>query len=163
MPAVLCNSGPTTQGAGGRLAGSDFAIPGGSTSNVDVALTALGRQLASTPHGFDATVLVDMLNYGIVLNTTDSSVGSFTVTSTDAESFPPGAAVNCGGAIFAGSTTSCPFAKNVRRVYVERVGNGAAIITAYSPVTGRTYAMHCMGVSPHRCKGGVNALVEFYS
>ena len=34
---------------------------------------------------------------------------------------------------------------------------------AYSPVTGQTYAMDCIGELPVICTGGNNALVEFYN
>lgn len=162
LPSVLCQNGSTESGAGGRLAGSDFVVPPGTTSEVGVALTTLGKQVASGPGGFGATVLVDLLNYGSVVNTTNSATGNFNLTSTDPPTFPAGATASCGGTVFVGPDTSCPFAENVVKAYSNSAGNGNATVRAVSPVTGRTYTMRCTGVSPHVCRGGTNALVEFY-
>jgi hypothetical protein len=162
LPLVLCSSGPTESGGGGRLAGSDFVVPPGTTGDVGVALTGLGKQVASGPGGFSATVLVDLLDYGSVLNTTNSKTGNFNLTSTDPPTFPAGATASCGGTVFVGPNTSCPFAENVEKVYSNSVGNGNATVRAISPTTGQTYVMRCTGVSPHVCRGGVNALVVFY-
>jgi hypothetical protein len=155
----------------GRLAASDFVIPPGATRDVGVALTTLGKQIASGG-GSDATTLVDLLNYGIVLNTTNSVTASFTLTSDDPPTLPPGTAAACGGDVFVGPNTSCPFAKNVEKAFrVARCSvlggelgcaMDAATVTAFSPVTGRTYVMHCTSGPPLACRGGVNALVELY-
>jgi serine/threonine kinase PknH len=159
----LCQTGPTEDGAGGRVAGSDFSIPPGSTGQVAVALTDLGQQVVSGPSGFSAGVIVDLLNYGSVINTTGSDTGSFSLTSTDPPSFPSGATAGCGGTVFVGPDTSCPFAENVQRAYLNSVdqGNGGTV-TAVSPVTGQTYTMQCTDGSPVVCTGGTNAVVEFY-
>jgi hypothetical protein len=162
LPSVLCEDGLTESGAGGRLAASDFVVSPGATSDVGVALTTLGKQVASDPGGFSATVLVDLLNYGPILNTTNSATGNFNLTSTDPPTFPAGATASCGGTVFAGPDTSCPFAENVVKVYSNSVGNGNGTVRAVSPVTGQTYTMRCTGVSPHVCRGGRNALIEFY-
>lgn len=163
LPAVLCQSGMTGDGAGGRLAGSDFVVPAKTTANVGVALTNLGKQAASSePGGFSATVLVDLLDYGTVLNTTGSQPGNFTLTSTDPPSFPVGATSSCGALVFVGPDTSCPFAKNVEKAYAAATSFGNATVRAFSRVTGQTYVMRCRGGSPHVCRGGTNALVEFY-
>ena len=159
----LCGSGPTEQGAGGRLAGSDFVVPAGTTSNVEVAVTDLGQQVASGSGGFSATVIVDLRDYGAVVNTTGSDTGNFNLTSTDAPAFPAGATASCGGTVFVGPDTSCPFAENVAKAYSSSIGNGNGAVSAVSPVTGESYEMQCTGVSPHVCRGGTNALVEFYS
>ena len=61
------------------------------------------------------------------------------------------------------SVTSCEFANSVRSRYVGSGGNGGAmVITAYSPVTGRTYTMSCSGGSVVTCTGGNNAVVHIY-
>ena len=75
---------------------------------------------------------------------------------------PPAPALTyCGGDVYAGADTSCPFALNVAADYT---GFGADY--AYSPVTGMDYIMSCDGGSGARdlvtCTGGDNALVEFY-
>ncbi len=162
LPFALCENGPS-DGAGGRLAGSDFVVPPGATRDVGVALTTLGKQVVSGPGGFSATVLVDLLDYGSVLNTTGSATGDFSLTSTDPPTFPAGATASCGGTVFVGPDTSCPFAENVKKAYSKSTGFGNASVSAVSPVTGRTYVMRCGGEWLHVCRGGTNALVEFYS
>ncbi|OBI82705.1 hypothetical protein A9X00_07090 [Mycobacterium sp. 1245805.9] len=65
------------------------------------------------------------------------------------------------------TVTSCAFADNVRRAYLVQGGPG---VVAYSPVTGDTYTMECIGgftahlsdgraVQAARCTGGNNAVV----
>jgi hypothetical protein len=164
LPNAFCQAGSTEGSAGGRLAGSDFTVSGGSTSDITVALTALGEQVTSGISGFDAAVFVDLLDYGAV---SDSTSANFRLASDDPPTFPDGATANCGGAVFAGPDVSCPFALNVQQAYTNttnddtRVNN--ATVTAVSPVTGEQYSMQCMGQSPVVCTGGNNALVAFYA
>ena len=159
---VLCNRGVTTiLGLGGRLAAADFVVAAGATSDVPVGLTALGEQIASPP-GADAGVLVDLLDYGTVLYNSLAR-GNFALTTTDPAAFPAGATTHCGGTVFAGPDTSCPFAENVANAYVNANGYGNTTVTAASPVNGQTYSMQCTGESPVTCTGGANALVEFYT
>lgn len=65
------------------------------------------------------------------------------------------------------NVTSCAFADSVRASYLAQ---GGPVITAYSPVTGMSYAMQCQGgffaamnngvvVDSIRCAGGNNAVV----
>jgi hypothetical protein len=67
---------------------------------------------------------------------------------------------DCGGDVYAGADTSCPFALNVEANYT-----GAGADYAYSPVTGQSYTMNCDGgagaLDTVTCTGGDNALVEF--
>jgi hypothetical protein len=67
---------------------------------------------------------------------------------------------DCGGDVYAGADTSCPFALNVEADYT-----GAGADYAYSPVTGQSYTMNCDGgagaLDTVTCTGGNNALVEF--
>jgi hypothetical protein len=156
---ALCESGPTSGGGGGRLGGSDFSLPAGTSAGVAVGLTALGTQLASSP-GIEAGIFVDLLDYGGVIDNT-STTGNFALTTTDPPIFPPGATTHCGGTVFAGPNTSCPFAENVANVYGNGFGNVSVVAT--SPVTGQTYTMQCTGDSPVSCTGGNNALVVFYT
>jgi hypothetical protein len=57
--------------------------------------------------------------------------------------------------------TSCPFAMNVW----QQMRNGAGTsFTAYSPVTGQSYQMHCM-IEQHgstTCRGGDDAGVQIF-
>ena len=74
-----------------------------------------------------------------------SGVGPYAAVGTDNES------------------TSCPFAINVQAAYLESGLNGApGTITAYSPVTDKTYDMSCTGSQPVLCTGGVAARVVIY-
>ncbi len=157
---TLCQVGQTFEGAGGRLAGSDFVVPAGATGDITVALTALGQQAASGVSSFGASVIVDLLNYGTVL---DSSNANFQLSSADPPVYPAGTAANCGASVFAGQDTTCPFALNVVAAYAKTAGNTNATVTAVSPVTGQQYTMQCTGQSPVVCTGGTNALVAFYN
>jgi hypothetical protein len=123
-----------------------------------VALTTPGKQVASGPGGFRAAVIVDLLNYGTVL--TGSATGSFSLTSTGPPVFPAGATASCGGPVFVGPHTSCQFAESVAKAYSNSTGS---TVSAVSPVTGQSYVMQCTGASPHVCRGGTDALVEFYA
>jgi hypothetical protein len=159
---ALCETGQTMNGGGGRLAGGDFTVPAGTTGNVPVALTDLGKQVASGPGGFAASVFVDLQDHGdVILN--DSSTGDFALTTNDPPEYPPGATASCGGTVFTGPDTSCQFAENVVSAYMNANDFGQVTVTASSPVTGETYTMQCSGESPVSCTGGTNALVVFYS
>lgn len=159
LPSFTCWGGPTSHGAGGRLAGSDFVVPPGATREVGVALTTLAGRVVSNQQPFSAGVLVDLLDYGNVLVPSRG----FSLASTDPPAYPAGATSRCGpsiaGALFVGPDTSCPFAKNVAKAWLR---SGGPTVRAFSPVTGRTYLMHCTSGTPHVCRGGINALVVFY-
>lgn len=73
----------------------------------------------------------------------------------------PSGTESCGGGVSVGPATTCPFARNVKRAYVS--SGGSSTVTAYSPVTGVTYTMHCTGEVTHECTGGNNASVYFSS
>jgi hypothetical protein len=64
----------------------------------------------------------------------------------------------CGDELSAGPNTTCAFAENVRSAY-DADGPGA--VTAYSPVTNRTYVMTCSSGSSVECTGANNAAVYF--
>jgi hypothetical protein len=59
--------------------------------------------------------------------------------------------------------TSCPFAHNVEQAFDNTIRDANGTVTASSPVTGETYQMRCTYGSPVICRGGTNAVVEFYS
>ncbi len=128
-------------------------------------LTALGKQVVSGPSSVDATVLIDLLDYGAVLEAPSLSPGNFRLMSTDPPTYPAGATASCGGTVFVGPDTSCSFAENVKQAYSNASGtsgNPVNTVSATSPVTGETYEMQCTGLSPVACRGGTNAFVEFY-
>jgi Glucodextranase, domain B len=66
----------------------------------------------------------------------------------------------CGNGLAVGPATTCAFAENVRSAYDS---SGPGTVTAYSPVTNRTYAMTCSNGSSVVCTGGNNASVYFSS
>ena len=69
---------------------------------------------------------------------------------------------DCGDDTWAGPTTSCPFAKNVREKYFSVPGDSVEI-DVYSPVTDKTYTMACVRTGDHvTCRGGNAAVVRFY-
>jgi hypothetical protein len=163
LPTGLCQSGATESGGGGRIAGSDFTLAAGKTSNVPVGVTPFGEQaVTANSGGLGVMVLVDMLDYGYVYPTS-ASPPSFTLTTSDPPTYPSGAIAACGGTVFVGHDTSCPFAKNVAQAYNNTIRDGNGTVTASSPVTGETYQMQCTGGSPVVCRGGNNAVVEFYT
>ena len=170
LPGYFCTLGQTldryngSPGYGGRLAGSDLVVPPGTTSEVGVALSGLGKQVVSGPSGFHAMVRVGLLGYGMV-DIASSSAGNLSLTSTDPPTYPAGATASCGGIVFVGPDTSCPFAENVKRAYSNAYSATSTrpdTVSVASPVTGVTYEMRCTGESPVACRGGTNALVEFY-
>ena len=122
LPRYFCSLGATEDryngapGYGGRLAGSDLVVPPGTASEVGVALTALGKQVVSGHSGFHAMVEVGLLGYAMV-DIANSSAGKLSLTSTDPPTYPAGATASCGGIVFVGPDTSCPFAENVKRAY----------------------------------------------
>lgn len=68
---------------------------------------------------------------------------------------------DCGGGVFAGPKTSCPFAKNVHDEYFDVPGDSVEI-DVYSPVTGQTYTMNCVRTGDTvTCRGGNEAVVTF--
>lgn len=165
LPNDFCRVGAQGgQVSGGRIAGSDFTVPAGTTSDVMIGLTALGEQIVSTNSGgFNGGLIVDMLNYGYVAAGPGSQLSSLTLTTTDSPTYPAGATAGCGGVVFVGPDTSCPFARNVANAYADSVRSGNGTVTASSPVTGDSYQMQCTGGSPVVCRGGTNAVVEFYT
>lgn len=63
----------------------------------------------------------------------------------------------------ANSTTSCPFAVNVREEYLAAgMWGRPGVIYAYSPTTKKEYEMTCSGSQPVLCTGGVAGRVLIY-
>ena len=68
---------------------------------------------------------------------------------------------DCGGGVFAGPSTSCEFAQNVREKYFSVPGDSVQI-DVFSPVTKKTYTMACVRDGDWvTCRGGNNAVVTF--
>lgn len=66
-------------------------------------------------------------------------------------------------AVAVNSTTSCPFANNVRQAYIEAGLNGAdGTLQAWSPTTKLSYTLTCTGNQPAVCTGGRNARIQIY-
>ena len=69
---------------------------------------------------------------------------------------------DCGCGVYAGSSTSCEFAQNVREKYFSVPGDSVEI-DVYSPVTKQTYTMACVRTEDWvTCRGGNNAVVTFH-
>ncbi|GAA3022628.1 hypothetical protein GCM10010528_00930 [Gordonia defluvii] len=94
--------------------------------------------------------------------------GPVTVTRTEAVptvADPPPDSTQCDRTVGVGTAvTSCQFAAAVRDAYLAAGPKGQArTVTAYSPVTGQSYAMSCL---PERgivvCRGGNDAVVHIY-
>jgi hypothetical protein len=74
---------------------------------------------------------------------------------------PLSGGTSCGGGVYAGPNTSCPFARNVRDAYLS-VPGAVATVRVESPVTGQTYTMNCAPSSAGvTCSGGNDASVAF--
>ncbi len=59
--------------------------------------------------------------------------------------------------------TSCQFAEAVRYQYVNQSFRGQTVaLNVYSPVTGQTYLMSCVGSHVVTCTGGTDAVVYLY-
>jgi hypothetical protein len=72
-----------------------------------------------------------------------------------------GSGTPCGGGLYAGPNTSCPFAANVRDAYNSAPG-ASATVRVYSPVTDETYTMSCTPAGDGiTCSGGNNASVSW--
>ena len=85
-----------------------------------------------------------------------SSDSSSSSPSTSIDRMPDDAR-RCDARVYARrGTTSCAFARNVRRDY-ERNGSGS--FESFSPTTGETYTMSCRGTAPVVCTGGNDAAV----
>jgi len=73
----------------------------------------------------------------------------------------PASGTSCGDGVFAGPNTSCAFAMNVRRAWLDAPGTVNSV-RVHSPVTGETYTMSCApsgsGIS---CSGANDASVTF--
>lgn len=159
---ALCGDSPTdlTMGVGGRLAASDFTLDSRRTADVPVALTETGMHFVSQPGGFNGDVLVNLQDYGHALKTTSSASPPFLLTTRDRPAFPAGAVAGCGGVVFVGPDTSCPFAANVHEAY--KSARSTSALTVLSPTTGITYTVRCASRSPHVCTTDSGATVYFY-
>jgi peptidoglycan hydrolase-like protein with peptidoglycan-binding domain len=84
-----------------------------------------------------------------------------TLAKLDELTVQGGSEKNCGNGIFAGSNTSCEFARNVREKYFSVPGDSVEI-NVFSPVTGKTYTMACVRTGDRvTCRGGSQAVVTF--
>lgn len=82
-----------------------------------------------------------------------------TVTQGQTTTSPQqGPSRNCGGGVAAGPDTSCAFALNTAKEWVDT--SGGAVIQVYSPATKKTYTMKCRTNSTGTtCRGGNGATV----
>jgi hypothetical protein len=99
---------------------------------------------------------------------TTSATGSTTPQSPTGttQSGSGGSLTACDQNISVNSVTSCPFADNVFKAYVQSYkANGAqasTVVSAYSPVTKKPYTMTCTSDgNTVNCAGGINSFVTF--
>ena len=63
----------------GRLAGSDFKVGNERTTAIEVGVTKLGARLVAAPHGYQASVLISLKDYGMVTPTTPAAANQAVV------------------------------------------------------------------------------------
>ena len=83
-------------------------------------------------------------------------------TTTPATTPVPAGFTSCGSGVYAGPDTSCPFALNVYRA--ATADGDTPVVTAYSPVTGKSYSLALTSTNPVTYNGASNgntALVEW--
>jgi hypothetical protein len=85
--------------------------------------------------------------------TTTVTQGQTTTTTPE-----QGPSRDCGAGVAAGPSTSCAFALNTAKEWVDT--SGGAVIQVYSPATKKTYTMKCRTNSAGTtCRGGNGATV----
>ena len=136
----------------------------GTTVDVTVSVALSAPTSGSSPY-FTAMTLTDRSG-----NTNTYAAGSngllsvvsdalYVADEAPAASRPaPAGLTNCGGSVYAGPNTSCPFALNVAANYT-----GTGPDYAHIPVTGSSYTMNCGESNPAIRTGGNNALVQIGS
>ncbi len=106
------------------------------------------------------------INGPVTTASVTSSSSSSTTTSSNSAHALPAATTKCDQNISAGLDTSCPFAENTFVAYYDDYKvNGqqsANTVTASSPVTQKSYALHCTN-NGHtvNCAGGKDIFVTF--
>lgn len=79
-------------------------------------------------------------------------------TTTTTTTAPAGPSRSCGGGVAAGPDTSCAFALNTAKEWVDT--SGGTTLQVYSPTTKVSYTMRCStGQQGTTCKGGKGAVV----
>ena len=118
-------------GAGTSLGGTDNLISWANGAAAAAARAAHKQAQASTNSG-------------------SGSSGGSSSSGGGSTAAPVQSGTNCGGGIFAGPNTSCPFAQNVHDAWLAAPGD-TNTLQVYSPVTNQTYAMNCApaGVRNH--------------
>jgi heat shock protein HslJ len=128
-------------------------LHGGKTT-IDVIGSAPGATPDST------TVMVARQSSGGTATTTHPASAAAAATPAIAYAGSDSGETACGNELAVGPDTTCAFAEDVRSSYDD---NGPGTVTAYSPVTNRTYAMSCSAGDAVVCTGGDNAAVYFPS
>ncbi|MFL5871698.1 MAG: hypothetical protein ACJ75R_11485 [Solirubrobacterales bacterium] len=121
-----------------------------STTTSTVTTTVTGGQQTSSGAAQDTTEL-------------RAAVSSLRESVSGPKAKQPGAAPQgfsargCGAGVYVkSSTTSCAFALNVARDYLSSPGYS---FYSYSPVTGKTYLVHCTHGYPVLCRAGSARIV----
>lgn len=81
--------------------------------------------------------------------------------SGDAPTGVPVSGTSCGGDLYVGPQTSCPFGESVRTAYRDRGGGDIKDLVVRSPVTGKDYELSCSNGETHVCIADTDAKVYF--
>jgi hypothetical protein len=133
----------------------------------DQAVTS-AKGYMSDGQGFSRQGLIDQLEYEkftvaqatYAVNHVGLTGGSAAPAAQAASAVPAGY-TDAGGGVYAGPNTSTAFALAVHQAWLD--SGKASTVTAYSPVTGKTYTMTQAGSSPYLFTGGNNASVEWWA
>jgi hypothetical protein len=155
VPSTVVRGAPSGSCGGGLYAGSRTSCPFAENVRAAYGSSGPGTVMVYSPVTRRTYAMRCTAGATVVCTGGDDAWVSF----PGAYVAPAGERTStCGGGLYAGPATSCAFAENVRSAYQSQ---GPGIVRAYSPVTRRTYAMSCSGVSPVVCTGGDNAYVSF--
>jgi hypothetical protein len=133
-------------------------------SNLQSALTAAGPTIAGTNPAISGASEVTAWAPRAARahqRAQRAASGSPAPGSASAPANPYVAGRDCGDGVYAGPSTSCAFAFNVRQAWQDAPGMTNSV-TVYSPTTGAEYQMSCApSGSAISCSGGNNASVTF--
>jgi hypothetical protein len=141
-----------------QTACGDSLVAGPSTTcafaaNVRAAYHGAGTVVAYSPVTHQTYLMTCSAGPTVVCTGANDASLSF---STVVSSASTASQTNCGPGLSVGADTSCAFAERVRAAYRQ---SGPGRVSAYSPVTGRTYVMTCIAGAPVVCTGGDHASV----
>jgi hypothetical protein len=141
-----------------QTACGDSLVAGPNTTcafaaNVRAAYRGAGTVVAYSPVTHQTYVMTCSAGPAVVCTGANDASLSFSTVVSSASTTSQG---DCSPGLSAGANTSCAFAERVRAAYRQ---SGPGRVSAYSPVTHRTYLMTCVAGAPVVCTGGDHASV----